>query len=53
MEVACLRPRLYATGCEETKVEAVKPVPQLGTFWDEWSQWRNRLPHKQQGGIRL
>jgi hypothetical protein len=28
------------------KVEAKKPVPQLGTFWGEWSQWRNRLPHE-------
>ena len=27
------------------RVEAEKPVPQLGTFWDGWSQWRNRLPH--------
>jgi hypothetical protein len=35
------------------RVEAEKPVLQLGTFWGEWSQWRNRLPHKQQGGIRL
>jgi hypothetical protein len=26
------------------RVEAKKPVPQLGTSWDEWSQWRNRLP---------
>src|SRR5919205_522363 len=28
------------------RVEAKKPVPQLGTSWDEWSQWRNRLPQK-------
>ena len=52
MEVACLRPRLYATGCEETKVEAEKPVPQLGTL-GRVEQWRNRLPHKQQGGSLL
>ena len=30
------------------RVEAKKPVPQLGTSWDEWSQWRNRLPHEEQ-----
>jgi hypothetical protein len=34
--VACLRPG--------NKVEAKKPVPHVGTFWDEWSQWGNRLP---------
>ena len=28
-------------------VEAEKPVPQLGTFWGGWSQWRNRLPHEE------
>jgi hypothetical protein len=27
------------------RVEAEKPVLQLGTFWDGWSQWRNRLAH--------
>ena len=43
--VACIPPQLYATCCEGMKVEALKPVPQLGTFWGEWSQWRNRLPH--------
>jgi hypothetical protein len=31
---------------EGKKVEAEKPVPQLGTFWGGWSQWRNRLPHE-------
>jgi hypothetical protein len=28
------------------KVEAEKPVPQLGTFRSGWSQWRNRLPQE-------
>jgi hypothetical protein len=33
------------------RVEAKNPVPQkLGTAWDGWSQWRNRLPPKQGGG---
>jgi hypothetical protein len=27
-------------------VEALKPVPYVGTFWDGQSQWRNRLPHE-------
>ena len=27
------------------RVEALKPVPQLGTYGAELSQWRNRLPH--------
>jgi len=25
----------------------------LGTFWGEWSQWRNRLPHEAEGGSLL
>ena len=33
MEVAYLRACLYATCCEGKKVEAVKLIPQLGTFW--------------------
>ena len=28
------------------EVEAVKPVPHVGTSWGGWSQWRNRLPHQ-------
>jgi hypothetical protein len=28
----------------EKRVEAKKLVPHVGTFWGEWSQWRNRLP---------
>ena len=28
------------------KVEAEKPVLYVGTFWGEWSQWRNRLPQE-------
>jgi hypothetical protein len=44
-EVAYVRASLYATRCEGKKVEAVKLVLQLGTFWDGWSQWRNRLAH--------
>jgi homospermidine synthase len=31
---------------EGKKVEAEKPVLYVGTFWGEWSQWRNRLPHE-------
>jgi len=50
MGVACLRPWLYATGCEGKKVEAEKPVPHVGTFWGEWSQWSNRLPQAWRGG---
>jgi hypothetical protein len=45
--VACIPPRLYAAGCEGIKVEAEKPVLYVGTFWGEWSQWRNRLPHEE------
>jgi hypothetical protein len=29
------------------EVEAGKPVPHVGTFWDGGSQWRNRLPHEE------
>ena len=28
---------------EGKRVEAQELVPRLG-LWDEWSQWRNRLP---------
>jgi hypothetical protein len=32
------------------EVEAEKSVPHVGTYWGGWSQWRNRLPHEEQGG---
>jgi len=31
---------------ERNTVEALKPVPHVGTFWGGWSQWRNRLPQE-------
>ena len=31
------------------EVEASKPVPNMGTFRGGWSQWRNRLPHRDKG----
>jgi hypothetical protein len=44
-KVAYVRPWLYAIHYYGKRVEAEKPVPQLGIFWGGWSQWRNRLPH--------
>jgi hypothetical protein len=53
LRVACGPSELYATPYYGKRVEAQKPVPQLGTSWDEWSQWRNRLPPKIGRGLRV
>src|SRR5215217_7383860 len=52
MTEGCLRPT--GTLCcallgKEGRGQEARPVV-LGTFWDEWSQWRNRLPPKWGGG---
>jgi hypothetical protein len=47
-EVAYVWPWFYAARYKAKRVEAEKPVSYVGTFWDEWSQWRNRLPHEEQ-----
>ena len=31
----------------------MKHAPYLGTFWGEWSQWRNRLPCENSGRWRV
>jgi hypothetical protein len=47
-EVAYIWPWFYAARYKAKRVEAEKPVSYVGTFWGEWSQWRNRLPHEEQ-----